>query len=86
MFAFTNVLRLYLVWVKTRPHLTSTSVFVFSKIIEAMLTKRKCKEFYVLIFCISINVPTDTMLKFYANVDVDAKCERIFSRTSVRDK
>ena len=50
-----------------------------------MLTKRKCKEFYVRIFCISINVPIDTMLKFYANVDVDAKCERIFSRTSVRD-
>ena len=31
------------------------------------------------ILCVNINVSKDTMLKFDANTDVDAKCERILS-------
>ena len=32
------------------------------------------------ILCVNINVPVDAMLKFDANVDVDAKCEWTFTQ------
>ena len=36
----------------------------------------------VQILYININVPTYTMLKFDANIDVDAKCKRTFGAVS----
>ena len=57
--------------------------FVFSKIIEAMVTKHKLKMAFVPIPCIDVNMTTDTMLKFDtnadANVNIDVLCERTFT-------
>ena len=74
--------------VKGRSHLASMFPFAFSKTIEAMITKHKCKEWMQTILCINIknNVPIDTMLKFDANTnkdfDVYANCERTSSDTN----
>ena len=38
------------------------------------------------ILCIRINITIDTMLKFDANVNVDAQCERILMAKSVTCK
>ena len=62
--------------------LESTSAFVFSKIIEAMVTNANAKNGFYIILCINVNITIDTMLKFDANsdanVNIDAQCERTF--------
>ena len=44
-----------LYWVKAHSHLASTSAFSFLKIIQAMATKRKCKEWVLYPFSVSMS-------------------------------
>ena len=73
---------------KAHLHLASTSAFAFSKIIEAMVTKHKCKEWVFIPFLyINVNITIDTMLKIdacaVANVNIDAQCERTLTENKI---
>ena len=68
---------------KAHSYLASTSAFAFSKIIEAIVTKCKCKEWVLSILCINVNITIGTMQTFDTHVDANVNIDDQFERTFI---
>ena len=72
---------------KTHLQSGSRSAFAFSKTIEAMETKYKCKEWVSIpTLCINVNTTIHNILKFDANADANVNSDTQCKRTLTDNK